>query len=198
MTLNERIYQGALAQGDDLSGVEATQSVVPVCRHTLRALYVMLSVFTISSFSFTAIADTCTPIMIQDEEARCACSAVELAHLETQLTQSPEIESPQELQMLIRTFLCGKNARATSSLRRHMPKLIATSTYGTGDEKATLGWIARHTVSPLAGHAYNPYIGTVYLGVELNYSPNAVCVASARFIHKTYGWLLVGISDACD
>jgi hypothetical protein len=140
-----------LAQGDDQSGVEATQSVVPACRHTPRALYVMLSVFAISSFSSTAIADTCTPIMIQGVESRCACSTVELADLETQLTQSPEIESPQELQMLIRTFLCGKNARATSSLRRHMPKLIATSTYGTGDEKATLGWIAKHTVSSFGG-----------------------------------------------
>jgi len=170
---------------------------VPECRASGRLLRAWLSACVLLSFAASAAAGVCEPLMIQGTPAQCACSKKNWAAIDEQL-RALDIESPQELASLVRTFLCRSGDKATASLRRSMPKLIATSAYATGEEGTSHGRVSRSEVTPLGGHAWDAGVSKEGAQVELSYAPNEACVASASFIHKLGGWLLVGIGDACD
>lgn len=167
------------------------------CRASGRPIRVWLAASVLLSFAASAAAGICEPLTIQGAPAQCACSKKAWAAIDEQL-QALDIESPQELASLVRTFLCRSGDRATASLRRSMPKLIATSAWATGEEGTSHGRVSRSEVTPLGGHAWDVSVSKEDAQVQLSYAPNEACIASASFIHKPGGWLLVGIGDACD
>jgi len=145
-----------------------------------------------------ALAGVCEPLTIQGNKAQCACSKKGWAALAAQLKALPNIAAPQELSGLVHTFLCASGEQASASLHRNMPKLIASSTWETGEEKASVSRLGRDEIGPEAGHAWDASVSQENAQVQLSYAPNEVCTASASFIHQAGGWLLVAIGDACD
>lgn len=145
-----------------------------------------------------ALAGVCEPLTIQGNKAQCACSKKGWAALDAQLKALPDIVAPQELSGLVHTFLCASGERASASLHRNMPKLIASSTWETGEEKASVSRLGRDEIGPLGGHAWDASVSQENAQVQLSYAPNEACTASASFIHQAGGWLLVAIGDACD
>lgn len=162
------------------------------------ALPAWLAAGALLTFAAGAPAETCQPLMIQGNPAACACSSEGWAALEAQLKTLPEIAAPQELRGLIRTFLCRSGARASATLHRSMPKLIARSTWETGESKAAVSRLPRGELGPLAGRAWDASLSGDGAQLQLSYAPNEACVASASFAYRAAGWLLVGVDDACD
>lgn len=159
--------------------------------------------FWVSAFSFltvasVAYAESCEPLMVQGNEESCACSSSNIADLKAQIKELPEIDSPEDLTKLVNTLLCGKGKKATTILHRHMPKLIAISTFGTGDEQAKIVLRPKSDVTPFGGHAYGASVSAGFRSVAVNFTPNPYCFSIIRFIYKPSGWLLVGHENACD
>lgn len=161
-------------------------------------LHTWLAAGALLTFAAGVLAGTCQPLMIQGNPAACACSREGWAALEAQLNAVPEIAAPQELTALIRTFLCRSGTRASAALHRSMPKLIASSTWDTGEYKAATSRLPRGELAPLAGRAWDASLSGDGTQLRLSYAPNEACLASASFAYRDTGWLLVGVGDACD
>jgi len=128
-----------------------------------------------------------------------ACTDAEILRLKKDTLAAANTRRPDQSWALAFTMLCGTGKASQRFIVRHTPALVATESYGTGDEVGpTYTLRPRSSVTLLKKHAFGVQVQSIDSDIMFWYRPAGVCTGGFRLRYTSSTWLVVAVGTACD
>ena len=128
-----------------------------------------------------------------------ACTDTELLRLKKDTDAAANMRRPDQAWKLVFTMLCGTGKASQRLIARHTPALVATESYGTGNEIGPIYYLQpRSTVTLLKKHAFGAEVQSIDLDIMVWYRPAGICTGGFRLRYTSSAWLIVAVGNACD
>lgn len=128
-----------------------------------------------------------------------ACAETELASLKKHTYAAANTRRPDQAWALAFTMLCGSGKASQRLIARYTPALVATESYGTGNEVGPSYKLQpRNSVTLLKKNAFGAEVQVIDSDIMFWYQPAGVCTGGFRLRYISSAWLIVSVGTACD